>query len=274
MRISDLVRALSVTTSLFASGYAFAQRPIVYSACVSGDWEIMSVTLDHEPVNLSQHAGFDGFPCWTPDNHVLYVSSNPNRDLWMMDSDGSHQWLVHALPEGRPMHPSCSPDGRYIALSVQQGHAINVYVLDRENSLLEQLTTDGTSNTPSWGPDNTLYFSRTVKDAQEIFRMRLGQEPESPGIQGSRPVLSEDGSCLFFNRYVGGDAQVFLLDLRTMQETQLTHLQGINAAPVVSPDRAHVAFMRYSGEGSGIYSMNASGEEIEQLTLGGMEPDW
>ncbi len=272
MSISDLVRTLGITASIFTAAHTYAQRPIVYSGCVSGDWEIMSVTPNQEPVNLSQHDGFDGFPCWTPDNHILYVSSNPHRDLWMMDSDGSHQWLVHTLPEGRPMHPSCSLDGRYIALSVQQGDAINVYVLDRETSILEQVTTNGSSNTPSWGPDNILYFSSM--DTQAIFRMRLGQEPESLGIQGSGPVLSEDGRCLFFNRYVGGDAQVFLLDLRTMQETQLTELQGINAAPVLSPDASRIAFMRYSREGSGIYSMNASGEDIEQLTLGGMEPDW
>lgn len=74
--------------------------------------------------------------------------------LVVMDRDGSNRRLVYP-PENQPgLLPQLfawSPDGRQIAL-VDPGPEGNLFLVDVSTGLAQQITTDGLSSSPRWGP--------------------------------------------------------------------------------------------------------------------------
>ena len=97
-------------------------------------------------------------PAWRPDGRMLaYVMNNHNQDR----STGAPQICIYIPATGDSraisgpgyLHPSWSPDGKYIAATKTSAYGTDVVILNASTGAeVTTLTQDGTSWAPAWSP--------------------------------------------------------------------------------------------------------------------------
>ena len=155
---------------------------------------------------LVHSTGWDSRPSLSPDGHRLALLSDRSgsTQLWLASRDGSEPHRVTDLPAVMPVRPAWSPDGERIALTVGVEGSSRVCVVQLSTGRTQLLvpTVDGESH-GSWSKDGLwLYVTRTTSRGSEIWRRRSdgSQQPALVIADGSQPVVTADGSMLYFSR--------------------------------------------------------------------------
>ena len=97
-------------------------------------------TTGGSPIRLTQNAGDDGHPAWSPDgSQIAWNSSGGDSDsgVWVMNADGTGQRLY--VP--RSAHPSWSPDGRRVVFLRWHNEVGTLWIADGDGSDARALTT-------------------------------------------------------------------------------------------------------------------------------------
>lgn len=143
--------------------------------------------------------------------------------------DGQGRWQSFSLGH-RDWAPAWSPDGQQIALaSDDQG----------ETSILLLQPTSELSHSPSGAAQ----------------------------VLGSSPSWSPDGKRLAFDRYVGGNYDIYVLTLNSSTVLRLTTDSGRDSDPAWSPDGRYIAFVSDRDGGDlEIYRMESQGQDVTRLT--------
>ena len=204
----------------------------------------------------------------------------PPREVVWIDRQGREEILLEA--DRRYSTPDLSPDGRSIAVTIDDGNPdIWVYRLDRK--VLNRLTFSPRSeHTPIWYPDGRRIAF--VLDAPPFHLYAVpadgSSEPvavlESP-IDSYAEAISPDGRWMVVRQSADGDYNLGLLELdgepvvRPLRETQF-----VERFATVSPDGRYVA---YESNESGrrevhIQSFPDSGVRIQVTRSGGEAPLW
>lgn len=131
--------------------------------------------------------------------------------------------LTRAL--GYDAEGSASPDGEWIVFSSNR-HA---YTSSLSEADQKKLTED-----PSYFLD--LYLMD--KDGKQLKRLT-----NAPGYDGG-PFFSPDGKSIVFRRFSpdGSSAEVYTMNLATMEEKQITHLGAMSWAPFYHPSGDYIVF--------------------------------
>jgi TolB protein len=89
------------------------------------------------------------------------------------------------------------------------------------------------------------------------------------------PSWSLHGQIAFTARVPGG-FDIFVKDLETGLQHQITGSSGINETPRWSPDGRHIVFASNRTGSFDIYTMDANGDRVQRLTKGGNNylPAW
>ncbi len=123
-------------------------------------------------------------PSWSPTGTRLtltnYVTDNGKGQIWVRDIVGG-RWIEITNAEDGAYDPAWSPDGEWIAFTMRQGSAHNIYVVSTNAEEWPgdyptpiQITTDGASRSPAWSPDGSRLAYLSMRDAMfDIYEGEL-----------------------------------------------------------------------------------------------------
>jgi Tol biopolymer transport system component len=181
----------------------------------------------------------DNYPAISPDGQRIAVSSNRvgEEDLWIVDLS-STRWQRVLLPADtgdRLMTESCwAKDGQHLAVKTffRNGTAALWYT-----------AIDG-SSTP------------------ELL-------PPMPSLSGNFPcAFSPDGRHLVHAHLAGNFSQLFVLDVASRREQQLTRSESDKYEAAWSPDGLSIAFSANTGGTVQVWRIPVGGGEERQMTTG------
>jgi hypothetical protein len=120
----------------------------VRSETAGGNVDLFQIDINAgqlQPITTDGIVTLESMPQYHPtQNEIVYAaktSAEGNNDIFIRAADGTGQALnISRTDNADELHPVYSPDGRYIAFSSNRTGAYNVYVYDRNNGALSQLT--------------------------------------------------------------------------------------------------------------------------------------
>jgi dipeptidyl aminopeptidase/acylaminoacyl peptidase len=207
-----------------------------------------------------------------------------NRPVWV---DRSGRETPLPLPSKWYGEPRLSPDGRLLAVIVDEGEQEGIQIYDIERNVLSPLVPEpGRTFNPTWSPDGrrmafTWFRTKTPRlrwratDASGSLQdLTAGDAAEFPGS------FSPDGRTLAFTRIAseGGSLNLWLLTLGEGKPEERPWLQGSfkQYSPMFSPDGRRIAYVSEESGRSEVYIRPLAGPErkVKVSNEGGGEPAW
>ncbi len=224
------------------------------------------------PVNIPQYVGQIIFESNSDGDMELYLMSDVDSDRVnpgdVLGPDGNGDNLIKVTNDNDNTQPVFSPDLSKIAF-VDGGDEISSISPDGTNKL--GLTGNaGFSNIfPTWTNDNTKIFFASDRNFSDfhIWWMNADGSTETKitdvAFDDTWPDVSPNGTKVIFQRDLGTNSDIFIMNPDGTSQTNLTNTVAINERhPSWSPDGTKITF-----EGNNdIYVMNANGTNIVQLT--------
>ena len=99
--------------------------------------------------------------------------------------------------------------------------------------------------------------------ARTVFSMHVSDDRRriTHGECEENPDLTADGRTVLFDGTVGPDSFIFRVDVEGGDPVQLTHVEGWDLFPQVSPDGSRFVFSRGASSGNGVYIAALDGHE-------------
>jgi len=176
---------------------------------------------------------------------IAYVSTKSgNKEIWVMDYDGSNQRQVTHL-KSIALTPRWSPDATRIAFT---GYVPN----------------------------------RGITSAQIcIYSMALNRLISFPRFRGtnSSPAWSPDGSQIAFMSSQNGDPEIYVTDSDGGHLHRITFAVGVNTSPAWNPKTGkQIVFVSDRGGDPVLYLANSDGTDVQKLDMPDMgyvvDPSW
>jgi Tol biopolymer transport system component/subtilisin family serine protease len=228
-------------------------------------------------VNLTDAAGEDGQPAWSPDGSRLAYTCLRQPDgsigtMWRIcvrNADGTGlSVLSNTL--ANDLSPAWSRDGSRIAFTTYTPGS---------PSTLAIMNADGTGRFPiqipnAQNPDWLYYGSSLVFDsinAVSIYDIGANRIRTLTAQTGdSRPRYSPDGSKIVFQSSRDGQYEIYVMNSNGSAQTRLTNNPAWDEAPAWSPDGTKILFTsaRDDPHNPALYVMNADGSSQTRLTAG------
>ena len=195
------------------------------------------------------------------------------------DAAGSEE----AMSRGqlRDRYPAVSPDGKRIAVGSNRVGEEELWIVDvatRQYDRVQVLPRAGAWITQAcWGKDNRhLAVLRFFPDGtSELWYVALDGSsteqlvPPMPAMTGNFSCeFSPDGRQLVYAHRVGGFSQLFVMDMATRRERQLTTSPSDKYEASWSPDGSWLAFAANTGGAVQAWRIPAAGGGELQLTTG------
>ncbi len=142
--------------------------------------------------------------------------------------------------------PTFSPDGKQIAFVSDKDGSPRIYMIDLSPSNIK------------------------LKDLKTKLLTKYNKE-------STAPAWSPDGTKITYCAKTSGVRQIWLYDLETKEERQLTQGAGNKENPTWAPNSLHIVFNSTGGAGSELYLINLNQQEAVKISSGPGEkryPSW
>jgi Tol biopolymer transport system component/DNA-binding winged helix-turn-helix (wHTH) protein len=147
---------------------------------------------------------------YSPDGKRVAFSSDRSGafEIWLADSDGSHQQQLTAFRGPISGSPRWSPDGKWIAFDSRPGGHSAVFAIQTEGGSPRRLTEGQYDDiVPSWSHDGAfVYFCSNRSGEHQIWRVPAGGGTPTrvTANGGFESVESADGAWLYYSKESGG----------------------------------------------------------------------
>ena len=237
-----------------------------------------------------------------PRDRVSYSTFAPGRlDIYLFEG-------ARKTPRRLTNHPALdydaavSPDGRWLIFCSERRGNPDLYVLDLEHETSEPqllIDSDALEDQAAFSPDgNSIAFVSTVSGNAEIFvlpfaprktaTMREARNVTNDSGGDFRPAFSPDGKTLAFSSDRGlpitappnslrsitrlRSADLYRVDLASLQTTRLTDSPEWDGSPVWSPDGKTLVFYsergtRFDHSTTGLFAMDADGSNQRAIAM-------
>jgi tricorn protease len=202
------------------------------------------------------------------------------EDIWTVPADGGIATRL-TIHDGQERFPRFSPDGSMIAFTGQYDGNADVYVMSAHGGEITRITYHPDyDRVVGWHPTKNKIMFISGRKHFRYTKLYL-VSPDGTGLEEmimhniAHGSFSPDGRKLAYNkverefrtwkRYRGGTAQeVYLYDLATNEERNLTNFEGTDRLPMWIGDA--ICFSSDRDGVLNIYSVNPETGAIEQLT--------
>jgi len=163
-------------------------KKIVFSSLRHKSAEIYTINVDGSNLTrITKTPYWEIRPSFTPDGRsIMFISDKNNYagEPYLIDIDGSNYRKLVPGYSG-VSDARYSPDGNYVAFTVQTGRARDVYIMKSDGTEIRRLTANGHENSSLvFSPDGKkIYFSQRWYDFNK--KLPLHEEIYSVNIDGS-----------------------------------------------------------------------------------------
>ena len=223
-------------------------------------------------------------PSWTADGRSILYSSfkDRNQTLYLFELSTGKE-IKFSPRAGRYLGGKASPDGQYIAATLEAAGNTNLYLLDRSGNVVRRLTEDpGIEVSPSWSPDGKqLVFVSDRSGSPQLYIMDLASGKTRrltySGSYNTSPEWSPKGDKIAYTGRVGRRFAVFTISADGGDPRKLTSESSDSEDPTWAPDGRFIAFSSNRAGKYHLYVMQATGDNQRRLTGSGgddTKPSW
>lgn len=227
--------------------------------------EVEEIQSGHD-FDLSQDGKFIAFDTYAEHSLEIFIFRVSDNSLIRLTNNFSSD-----------AYPACSPDMTQIAFISFDRVTGGIYRIDLDGSNLTQLVhypgfdDPGYDSVPRWSPDgDQILYTR---DRQLFMVNADGSEHSAvynlywPNfVEWENYAWSPDGSSLLYIGFYAEYLDIFVMDLRSGERTNLTNNRAHDHAPTWSPDGTMIAYTSEIDGNEEIYIMNADGSEKTNLS--------
>lgn len=229
-------------------------KRILFVSERDGDYNIYlkNNPLSKSVIKKTSHGGTDTYPCFSPDGSKFCFASNRNGnyDIFVMNVEKGFAKTQITSSENDELLPDWSPDGKRIAFC--QYSKIDgewyIWIKNLESGQLTQIT-NGLN--PIFSKNGKkIFFKRAPKTYYELWRVDLNGDNETQFIsddewgvasyclnpKGDKLIFSTTKNYSYYSREDMEGNDLWLLDLESGDQTQLTTHDGSDYSPVWSSD--------------------------------------
>lgn len=219
-------------------------RSDLYVMPTTGGWP-QQLTFGRPPLPY----WFDDPPQWSPDGH--WIAYTHNSQIWIIPPSGGQPRSITPFSTAAGS-PRWMPDSKYLLLTHDEGEYTNLLMTDLKGSWPKVITPlVGRDQSPQPSPDRKfVVFARRPLDDLDRMDIILTDLDDSyhktlvglPGVENLSPQWSPDGKQIAYISNRTNYFEIFLYDLESGNEQQLTNA-GFDLADIAwSPDGTKLIF--------------------------------
>ena len=257
---------------------------IAFLSFRDGNQEIYVINADGTGErNLTDDPLDDFDPDWSPDgSKIAFVSNRSGQaHIYVMDAGGSGVRQLTSDSAGG-LSPRWSRDGSRIAynrggsIAVMNAGGGDMRVIMEAEPEQTAAACKAGSFPGGWSPDDELIAYYAASISREIAQVCTitadGSEieviVEGPDAYYVEPVFSPDGRYLAYRAIIDGQHDVWVMDLETGKQTNVTDDADLDVEPSWSPDGEWIAFgsLRPGEPNLDLFMMQRDGGGVKRLT--------
>jgi polyisoprenoid-binding protein YceI len=234
-------------------------RKLLFVARRHGSQQLFTTTADGRTVAPVRTKDPVADASWGPDAHEIAYTSSPPTDqplsIRLVSADGTSDRPLR-LPGPSAQQAAISPDGRWIAYSVNDGESSAVWVATLSGKDAHQVSPAGLyADSPAWRTSTQLSFTGNRAGSNDDLYLvdsdgaSLRRLTAFPGYEYTS-AWSPDGSLLAFGR----DGAIWTMRVPGGHPRRLTYGHK-DSSPSWSPNSRTIAFLRQAS----LYTIAASG---------------
>jgi len=273
----DIIKFLTGQQMKFSSKIAFASK-------LSGNKEIWCT--DYDGKNLTKktnHKSICVMPKFSNDGKYIFYTTyrNGNPDIFKYDfiKDKSAPFLSY---QGINLIGSVSNDGKHIIATLSKDGDPELYLFSITGNLLKRLTySKGVDTAASFSPNAKEFVFISDRDGNpQLFIMDIdGTNLKKMTYKGynDSPSWSPIGDKIVFTKRNGTAFDIYIIDVVTKNEVQLTKNSGSNENPSFSPEGGYILFSSNRNGKYELFTMLLNGSNqnvIVSLNKDSTNPTW